>query len=99
MQNLDGTLKKPSVVVHQELPHGVLEQGRTSFRDYRTARGYVGDEYKCFYFCPNCKGWIEGYPQSHHVNNLAPWALAGRSGYADDCERCGYELGFMGMVS
>lgn len=97
MRNIDGTLKKPFLKVHKDLPHGVLEQETTSFRDYRTARGYVGDEYKHYYFCPKCNGWVEGYPVAYRTNTLAP--LSGRSGRVEDCERCGYELDFMGAVS
>lgn len=98
MRNWDGTLKKPSLVVHADLPEGVVEQP-SILRQTREARGWVNGECKNFYHCPNCNGWIEGFPNSYRVNNHAPWALAGRMGSVDDCERCGYELDFLGIMS
>jgi hypothetical protein len=98
MRSIDGAPKKPHLIVHTELPFGILE-AREFLREYRTATGYNGGHFKTFYFCPKCNGWLEGWPVQYHQHTLVPHALAGRSGYVEDCERCGYELGFVGMVS
>lgn len=52
-----------------------------------------------FYFCDCCNGWIKGYPKQIWVNDINPFALAGRQGYSVKCERCNYELTFHGRVS
>lgn len=87
---------KKHMTVYPELPLGVLEQ-QDPFIGHREAKGYVNGEYKAFYFCPKCGGWIEGYTGTRRVNTLAP--LSGRSGRAEYCQRCQYELSFVGIVS
>lgn len=82
--------------VYAELPRGAIET-TSLIVEHREAKGYVNDKYKNYYFCPKCEGWIEGWPKSARVNTLAP--LSGRSGHTEECERCGYELSFMGIVS
>jgi hypothetical protein len=97
LRNIDGTLKKPSLKVLEELPHGVTVSQLLSFREIKEASGYVDGNYKHFYYCPKCAGWIEGWPRRYGQHSLGP--LSGRSGYVEDCARCGYELDFMGIVS
>lgn len=54
-------------------------------------------DYREFYHCRYCKGWIEGKPYQYHESNLGP--LCGRRGEVSSCIRCGHEIGFSGMVS
>lgn len=87
---------KTHIAVYAELPQGVIEAD-LPFINHREARGWVNGEYKNFYFCPQCKGWIEGWPKHEGTHTLG--LLSGRSGYSDNCVRCGYEVGFMGIVA
>ncbi len=52
-----------------------------------------------WHYCPKCKGWIEGIANESRTNTLAPHRLAGRSGHIYSCQRCGYEIGFLGVRS
>ncbi len=56
-----------------------------------------GIETQTYYYCPQCKGYIEGYPGEYGENSIGP--LCGRCGTAYYCKRCGYELSFYGYVS
>lgn len=87
---------KIHIKVFAELPQGAIEAGLPFIR-HREARGYVNGEYKTYYHCPKCGGWIEGFTVHHGEHTLGP--LSGRSGYAEDCKRCGYELTFVGIVA
>lgn len=54
---------------------------------------------KHWYFCPHCKGWIEGHPADQDVNDLDGRRRAGRRGTAYFCIRCTREISFSGMMS
>ncbi len=87
---------KSHIKVYAELPQGIIETNE-SFINHREARGWIDGEYKSFYFCSMCKGWIEGFPAGQRVETLG--ILSGRRGHSFRCERCGYELSFMGIVA
>jgi len=54
-------------------------------------------DHRTYYYCRECKGWIEGKPTEYHEDNIGP--LCGRRGTVTACIRCGDEIGFCGMVS
>ena len=61
--------------------------------DFKNA--YLDD--KQWHKCPMCKGWIEGAPNEYREDTIGP--LCGRRGTTSHCRRCGWEIGFSGMMS
>lgn len=88
-----------SIEVLTELPQGNFRL--TDFRDEKIATETNKDtgEFREFYYCECCGGWIEGLPDFVYVNNINPMALAGRQGNSIKCRRCKYEISFNGFVS
>ena len=91
--------------VHKELPPGfkASEWGRPTTA-HIPAASLVKDkqagkkpDFRWFYECAYCKGWIEGRPSQYEESNLGP--LCGRRGTVYSCIRCGHELGFEGIMS
>lgn len=82
--------------VLDKLPPGVTE--KSYFGSLREAWGTTADdEFRSYYHCPHCKGWIEGAPTTYGEHTLGP--LSGRSGTVYACIRCGEEVAFNGLVS
>lgn len=91
--------KDPSLPVITELPEGYKEP-ELRWAGYREAR-HEARPYgmKVYYHCPHCKGWLEGHPNGYGVNTLDTSRLAGRRGTEYFCKRCGWEVGFSGIMS
>lgn len=85
--------RRIALAVYPELPSGYVEV-RFPFSVYREART---SDWEYMYFCSRCQGWLKGHPHTHEENTLAP--LSGRSGWVWECQRCGEELGFEGIIS
>lgn len=95
-----------SMKVHEKPPEGFEIKG--VWANFKTARVPVktlleqrdaGTEpdFREFYECKYCDGWIEGSPSSYREDNIGH--LCGRRGETFSCIRCGREIGFTGMVS
>lgn len=97
-QHWEPAPKDMSLPVMENLPEGVAEQ-RQWFSSLREADGYINGEWKQYYFCHWCKGWIEGHANEYSVNTLNPGKLAGRQGTEYCCRRCGREIAFNGLMS
>jgi hypothetical protein len=94
------------IPVLKELPEGYSET--KGWGEYKVA-GYPLDklikeakegrtaDYKSFYQCRYCDGWIEGKAYEYFEDDIGP--LCGRRGTVSACIRCGNEIGFSGMVS
>lgn len=85
--------KNPKLPVLEKLPDGVHQSGLT----WGTKEAYGNHQH--FYYCPHCKGWIEGHANEYQVNNLDSAHLAGRQGTEWYCLRCGNEIAFIGIMS
>ena len=96
----DDPLRNPTLVVLKELPEGVEEKWSLGgLHGLREAWGTPYDIFHTFYYCYECEGWIEGNPEPVHFNNWEPQHLAGRKGTAYECQRCGVEIVFLGVMS
>lgn len=90
--------KNMSLEVHKELPYWAHE--RSLSWGVKEAEGWPDeDTWVFFHYCRHCGGWIEGHAQEFKENTMDSTRLAGRSGVAYHCLRCGQEIGFSGAVS
>lgn len=88
--------RNDNIKCHADLPEWATERGMSGFGP-READGYNDSKRVHLYFCHHCKGWVEGWPDTHGENSIGP--LSGRSGTVYECARCGEEFHFDGMVS
>lgn len=89
--------KNMSLKVIEQLPEGYEEDRLFSFAGVKVYR--KSGSYDYLTKCHRCKGFIEGLPNEFQVNTLDTRHLAGRQGTEYYCQRCGSEIGFIGMMS
>ena len=91
--------KKPELIVHKEPPPDTDDRFSFGYKSRWSVRSATC-QYKTYFFCHHCGGWIEGEPHENEVNTMSPsHPLSGRRGWEFYCLRCGGEIGFSGMVS
>lgn len=83
---------------------GTIELGATVkserfLQNYRTADLLTPDNWRTWYECYHCKGFIEGHPNNYSVNTMNSHRLSGRNGRETHCIRCGEQIAFVGMMS
>ncbi len=91
--------KNLNLKVYPYLPDGYVERKELLFQQYRYATLRVDSTLESVHYCPECNGWVEGDCNKYEVNTLDGRRLSGRRGTDFHCARCGYKLGFFGMMS